>query len=162
MSVTRHLDLCLKSQTLALVENENIIKTYAVSTAKNGAGEVMGSGCTPRGWLTIRAKIGEGLPLGSVFVGRRFTGEIYTPELALQHPKRDWILTRILWLGGLEPHKNRYGKVDTAWRYIYFHGCPDDLMDGTPKSHGCIRLANSDMLDLFNQVTVGMRVYSHE
>lgn len=159
---TKHLDLCIATQTVSIIEHEKIIKTYSVSTAKNGAGELSGSGCTPRGWHSIRAKIGDGLPLCSVFVGRRFTGEIYTPELALQHPKRDWILTRILWLGGLEPHKNRYGTVDTTWRYIYFHGCPDELMDGTPKSHGCVRMKNADMLDLFNQVTAGTRVYSHE
>ena len=157
-----YLDLSIATQTVSLIEDDKIIKTYSVSTAKNGAGELSGSGCTPRGWLKIRAKIGEGLPLNSVFVGRRFTGEIYTPELALENPKRDWILTRILWLGGLEPHKNRYGNVDTTWRFIYFHGCPDELMDGTPKSHGCIRLKNADMLDLFNRVTVGTKVYSHE
>jgi lipoprotein-anchoring transpeptidase ErfK/SrfK len=97
-----------------------------------------------------------------VFKGRRTTGEIYSPELAAQYPERDWILTRILWLGGLEPHKNRYGKVDTTWRYIYIHGSPDELMDGRSKSHGCIRMPNNDMLDLFNRVTVGMKVYSHE
>ena len=78
------------------------------------------------------------------------------------YPERDWILTRILWLGGLEPHKNRYGNVDTTWRYIYLHGCPDELMNGQPQSHGCIRLYNTDMVDLFNRVSVGMRVYSHE
>jgi hypothetical protein len=162
MPSASYLDLCIASQQLSLIDNEQVIKTYAVSTAKNGAGELMGSACTPRGWHRIRAKIGEGLPLYSVFVGRRFTGEIYTPELALQSPKRDWILTRILWLGGLEPHKNRYGNVDTTWRYIYLHGCPDELMDGQANSHGCIRLGNNDMLDLFNRVTVGMKVYSHE
>ena len=88
--------------------------------------------------------------------------ERFSPELAALYPERDWILTRILWLGGLEARKNRYGNVDTTWRYIYLHGCPDELMDGTPQSHGCIRLYNTDMVDLFNRVSVGMRVFSHE
>jgi lipoprotein-anchoring transpeptidase ErfK/SrfK len=162
MSPDSYLDICIATQQLSIIENGQNLKTYSISTAKNGAGEIMGSGCTPRGWHSIRAKIGAGLPLYTVFKARRATGEIYTPELAIQFPQRDWILTRILWLGGLEPHKNRYGQVDTTWRYIYLHGCPDELMDGTPQSHGCIRLYNTDILDLFNRVSVGMRVYSHE
>ena len=162
MPTNSYLDISIPTQQLSIIKNGHIIKTYAISTAKNGAGELMGSGCTPRGWHCIRAKIGDGLPLYSVFKARRWTGEIYSPELAAHYPERDWILTRILWLGGLEPHKNRYGRVDTTWRYIYLHGCPDELMDGQPKSHGCIRLGNHDMLDLFNRVKVGMRVYSHE
>jgi lipoprotein-anchoring transpeptidase ErfK/SrfK len=162
MSPDSHLDICIATQQLTLIQNGQALTVYPISTAKNGAGECMGSGCTPRGWHSIRAKIGAGLPLYSVFKARRATGEIYTTELAAQFPERDWILTRILWLGGLEPHKNRYGQVDTTWRYIYLHGCPDELMDGTPQSHGCIRLYNADMLDLFNRVSVGMRVYSHE
>jgi lipoprotein-anchoring transpeptidase ErfK/SrfK len=162
MSPDSYLNICIATQQLILIENGQALKTYSISTAKNGAGEVMGSGCTPRGWHSIRAKIGAGLPLYTVFKARRATGEIYTPELAALYPQRDWILTRILWLGGLEARKNRYGQVDTTWRYIYIHGSPDESMDGQPKSHGCIRLGNADMLDLFNRVTVGMRVYSHE
>lgn len=157
-----HLDICIATQQLSIIKNGQTLKTYPVSTAKNGAGEIMGSGCTPRGWHSIRAKIGDGRPLYSVFKARRATGEIYSPTLAAQYPERDWILTRILWLGGLEPYKNRYGKVDTTWRYIYLHGCPDNTMDGKPKSHGCIRLHNTDILALFNQVSVGMKVYIHE
>ena len=97
-----------------------------------------------------------------VFIGRRATGEIYSADLGKQYPQRDWILTRILWLGGLEPGKNRYGKIDTTWRYIYIHGCPDELMTGSPDSHGCIRMKNADMLDLFNRVDAGLKVYIHE
>ena len=162
MFADSYLDICIATQQLFVIENQQIIKTYSVSTAKNGAGECMGSGCTPRGWHSIRAKIGTNLPSYTVFKARRPTGEIYSPELAARYPERDWILTRILWLGGLEPHKNRYGKVDTAWRYIYLHGTPDELMDGTPQSHGCIRMYNADILDLFNRVAVGMRVFVHE
>jgi len=156
------IDISMSKQQLTIVENDRVLRAYAVSTAKNGAGEQRGSECTPRGWHKIRAKIGAGQPLQSVFVGRRATGEIYSPELARLQPHRDWILTRILWLGGLEPGKNRYGKVDTAWRYIYIHGCPDELMTGNPGSHGCIRMHNADVVDLFNRVEAGVSVYIHE
>ncbi|MFZ2725670.1 MAG: L,D-transpeptidase [Methylococcaceae bacterium] len=156
------IDICLHKQQLTLIENQQVIKTYLVSTAKNGAGELRGSECTPRGWHCIRARIGEHQPLYSVFVGRRPTGEIYNSRLREQFPQRDWILTRILWLGGLEAGKNRYGKVDSAWRYIYIHGAPDELMSATPQSHGCIRMNNADVLDLFERVPAGMKVFIHE
>lgn len=157
-----YLDICIASQQLTVYVDGNRVVHYPVSTAKKGAGELMGSECTPTGWHKIRAKIGAGQPLNSVFVGRRPTGEIYSAELGEQHPQRDWMLTRILWLGGLEPGKNRYGKVDTAWRYIYIHGCPDHLINGSPESHGCIRMNNADVLDLFNRVEAGVKVYIHE
>lgn len=152
-----HISICKQQMTLINKGEKN--KVYAVSTARNGAGEKMGSECTPLGWHNIRAKIGESQPLNAVFVGRRPTGEVYTPLLRNKHPQRDWILTRILWLGGLEPGKNRYGKVDTTWRYIYIHGCPDELMTGIPDSHGCIRMNNIDIVDLFNLINVGLKVY---
>ena len=157
-----YLDICIASQQLTVYTDGKPAQYYPVSTAKKGAGELMGSECTPTGWHKIRAKIGAGQPLNSVFVGRRATGEIYNSGLFEQYPQRDWILTRILWLGGLEPGRNRYGRVDTTWRYIYIHGCPDELMDGSPGSHGCIRMNNADVLDLFNRVEVGVKVYIHE
>ncbi len=160
--VQNYLDICIASQQLTVYADGNRARSYPVSTAKNGAGELMGSECTPTGWHRIRAKIGAGEPLNAVFIGRRVTGEIYSPELGKQYPQRDWILTRILWLGGLEPGKNRYGKVDTTWRYIYIHGCPDELMTGKPDSHGCIRMHSADALDLFNRVDAGLKVYIHE
>ncbi|MCK9396217.1 MAG: L,D-transpeptidase [Methylobacter sp.] len=157
-----YLDICIASQQMAVYADGNRVRRYPVSTAKKGAGELKGSECTPTGWHKVRAKIGAGQPLNSVFVGRRPTGEIYSAELGEQHPQRDWMLTRILWLGGLEPGKNRYGNVDTAWRYIYVHGCPDQFMNGSPESHGCIRMNNADVLDLFNRVEAGVKVYIHE
>jgi len=157
----RYIEVCIATQTLDLIEDSAVIHSYPVSTAKNGAGEQMGSECTPRGWHKIRAKIGADQPLNSVFIGRRTTGEIYTPELSQENPGRDWILTRILWLGGLEARVNRYGEVDSAWRYIYIHGCPDHLMQGKPESHGCIRMHNTDVLDLFNQINIGEYVWLH-
>ncbi len=157
-----YLDISIANQQLIIYVDGHSVQGFPVSTAKKGAGELRGSECTPRGWHKIRAKIGAGLPLNAVFVGRRFTGEVYSPELGTQHPQRDWILTRILWLGGMEPGKNRYGHVDTAWRYIYIHGCPDGLINGCPESHGCIRMKNADVLDLFDQVEAGTWVYIHE
>lgn len=152
-----HVDVA--TQTLQLLDGKSIPFETKVSTAYNGLGEICGSGCTPRGWLVIKAKIGQNCPINSVFVGRRATGEIYTPELAQHFPERDWILSRILWLGGLEPYKNRYKNVDTLRRFIYLHGCPDELPMGIPLSHGCIRMRNHDIIELFEQVTVGTRVF---
>jgi lipoprotein-anchoring transpeptidase ErfK/SrfK len=162
MNFATYLDIDISEQQLSMIVDGNVIRQYTISTAKNGAGELKGSECTPRGWHKIRAKIGEGRPLNSVFMGRRPTGEIYTPELAGEFPQRDWILTRILWLNGLEPGKNRYGSVDTGWRYIYIHGCPDCCELGVPASHGCIRMRNEDLLELYAAVAPGIAVWIHE
>lgn len=131
---------------------------YAVSTAKNGVGEKRDSYRTPRGLHTIRAKIGGGMPENTVFVGRRPTGEVYTPQLAKESPRRDWILTRILWLRGCESGKNRGGDVDTMRRYIYIHGAPDSVKMGAPGSIGCIRMRNRDIIELFARVSAGESV----
>ncbi len=156
------LRINLATQRLHLMEGERIAATYRVSTARNGPGERLGSGCTPRGLHRIRARIGAGLPRDTVFRGRRPTGEIYTPELGARHPDRDWILTRILWLGGLEPGRNRYGDCDTQRRYIYIHGCPDAYPMGVPLSHGCVRMGNADLVELFERVRVGDGVLIEE
>ncbi len=137
-----------------LADDGAVLKSYAISTAKAGVGEEPGSYCTPRGLHRIRAKIGEGAPMGAVFVRRRQTGEIWTPQLAEAYPGRDWILTRILWLSGCEPGRNRLGRCDTMRRYIYIHGSPDSAQMGVPGSHGCIRMRNADMVELFDRVPV--------
>ena len=156
------LDISIPDQCLRVLENQQLVREYPVSTAKNGPGQRKGSECTPIGWHRIRAKIGAGAPLNSVFIGRRQTGEIYSQLLAAQFPQRDWILSRILWLGGLEPGFNRYGEVDSSWRYIYIHGSPDEFMLGVPASHGCIRMLNQDVIELFDTVQTGCRVLIHE
>lgn len=135
-----------------------VLRRYAISTALKGAGEVSGSFCTPRGRHIIRAKIGTGCPENSVFVRRRPTGEIYTPEQGAQFPERDWILTRILWLSGCEVGINRLGKSDTMRRYIYIHGTPDSEPVGVSGSHGCIRMHNADLLELYEAVPAGTSV----
>jgi lipoprotein-anchoring transpeptidase ErfK/SrfK len=134
-------------------ESGDVICSYAVSTSRNGAGELNGSFCTPRGRHVVRAKIGQGLPVNTVFAGRRPTGEIYTPELGREFPGRDWMLTRLLWLSGCERGFNRLGNVDTMRRYIYIHGSPDNAKMGTPGSIGCIRMRNSDIVELFDRVS---------
>jgi L,D-transpeptidase YbiS len=146
------------SQTLELLEGGRVLARYAVSTAASGAGEHEGSQQTPRGLHEVRAKIGAGAPEGAVFAGRRPTGEICDAELFRAEPERDWILTRILWLRGLEPGRNRSGRVDSMRRYIYIHGTPDEAAIGAPASHGCIRMRNPDVIDLFDQIDVGIRV----
>ncbi|RBP30067.1 L,D-transpeptidase-like protein [Marinobacter pelagius] len=154
-----HLAVSIADQTLSLVNDQgDIIASYPVSTALNGAGEQDGSGCTPRGEHYIRAMVGQGLPANTVFRARRPTGEIFSPELALAHPDRDWILSRIIWLCGLEPGKNRGPGVDTFRRFIYIHGTPDTEPMGVPRSHGCIRMRNPDVIELFDRVCAGLRV----
>ena len=148
----RRVEISIPEQSLVLLEDGHVLKRYSVSTSRNGPGEREGSFCTPRGEHVVRAKIGAGQPMKAVFVERRPTGEIWTPELAERFPERDWILTRILWLSGREPGKNRLGKVDTMRRYIYIHGSPDTAQMGKPGSIGCIRMRNADIAELFELV----------
>ncbi len=161
-SESRLIKVSIDEQRLQLLESGRIVMDVAVSTAANGPGERMHSECTPRGWHRIRARIGAGAVANSVFVGRRATGECYTPELKLRHPKRDWILTRILWLCGMEPGRNRFGDRDSMRRYIYIHGCPEEDAMGTPSSHGCIKMRNAEMIELFDRVPAGTRVLIQE
>lgn len=145
--------ISIQSQSIELYGDDGLLlRRYAVSTARNGAGEVRGSYCTPRGRHIVRAKIGAGAPDNTVFVRRRPTGEVWTPELGEAHPGRDWILTRVLWLSGNEPGFNRLGEVDTMRRYIYLHGSPDAVDMGSPGSIGCIRMRNRDIVELFDLV----------
>ena len=153
------INISIPKQQLDLVDdNCRIIQQYAISSAKNGVGQENGSFCTPLGKHIIRAKIGQGQPTNTVFIRRRPTGEIYSPALGEQFPKRDWILTRILWLSGCEPGFNRQGSVDTMRRYVYIHGSPDSVEMGKPGSIGCIRMRNSDLLALFDIVDAGISV----
>lgn len=156
------IDIDVSRQKLSLQLGNDVISSYSISTAKNGVGQKNGSECTPVGWHTIRAKIGHAANENTVFVGRRATGEIYSDELKTRYPDRDWILTRILWLSGLEKGKNRGGDVDTMRRYIYIHGCPDSDSFATPSSHGCVKMRNNDIIELFKNVDAGTRVLIHE
>ena len=158
-----HLDISIKQQLLTVLDKDGeLLAQFQVSTAANGVGCQKDSGCTPLGHHIVRAKIGEGAQMNTVFVGRRPTGEILTPDLIKQFPKRDWILTRILWLSGTEIGKNRLGNVDTMQRYIYIHGSPDSVKMGEPGSHGCVRMRNSDIVQLFDMLPIGTKVHIHD
>lgn len=153
------IEISIPQQLLTVLDdNGELLAQYAVSTATNGVGCEKNSGCTPLGQHIIRAKIGEGEALNTVFVGRRPTGEIWSPELMTRFPERDWILTRILWLSGTEHGVNRLGNVDTMQRYIYIHGTPDSTEMGKIGSHGCIRMRNDDVIALFDMAPVGTPV----
>ena len=152
------IEISIKEQKLYLKSGIETVKTYSISTAKNGPGEKRDSECTPRGKHLIAEKIGGGCDANTVFVGRRPTGEIYKPELREAVPGRDWILTRILWLRGTEEGVNRNGNVDSYHRYIYIHGSPDDVEMGKPGSRGCIRMRNEDITELFDKVDIDTEV----
>jgi len=154
----KRIEINLGTQALTLFDGADIEREYPVSTALNGPGESLGSGRTPRGRHVIRAMIGRDMPINTVFVGRRPTGESYNAALHAKHPQRDWILTRILWLSGCERGFNRLGNVDTMRRYIYIHGSPDVAKMGQPGSHGCIRMHNLNVVDLFERVRPGTSV----
>jgi L,D-transpeptidase YbiS len=155
MKITIHIP----TQMLELYDGQGkSVRRYQVSTGANGVGEENGSFCTPRGKHVIRAKIGSGQPENAVFVQRRPTGEIYTPELGARHAGRDWILTRILWLSGCESGYNRSGSCDTMRRYIYIHGTPDSTPLGKPGSRGCVRMRNAELVELFELVQAGTAV----
>ncbi|MBY0473502.1 MAG: L,D-transpeptidase [Nitrosomonas sp.] len=153
------INIYIATQQMDVIDEQGeIVRQYLISSAKNGTGQKNGSFCTPLGKHIIRAKIGTGQPVNTVFIKRRPTGEIYSSKLAAQFPKRDWILTRILWLSGCEPGLNRLGSVDTMRRYIYIHGTPDSVAMGKPGSIGCIRMRNSDLVELFDLVGAGTQV----
>jgi L,D-transpeptidase YbiS len=153
------IEINLAEQRLKLLDDAGaLLHNYLVSTSRNGPGEMKDSFCTPRGRHVIRAKIGAGVAENTIFVGRRPSGELYTPALGERHPGRDWILTRILWLSGCELGFNRLRNVDTMRRYIYIHGSPDSTPVGKPGSIGCIRMRNRDIVELFDQVVPGTPV----
>ena len=154
----RRIEISIRAQQLRVMDRDRELHRYPVSTARNGTGQEMGSECTPLGRHHVRLKIGAGCPLSSVFVARRPSGEIWTPQLANAFPDRDWILTRILWLSGDELGCNRGGDRDSLRRLIYIHGTPDPEPMGEPRSHGCVRMRNADIAVLFDQVERGTRV----
>ena len=157
------IEISIKHQNLVLFDNFGGVKAkYRISSAANGVGCEKNSGCTPLGEHIIRAKVGINALINTVFVGRRATAEIFTPALKLDFPNRDWILTRILWLSGAEIGFNRLGNVDTMQRYIYIHGSPDSTEMGKIGSHGCIRMRNADIIELFDLIEAGTPVIISE
>ena len=161
MTIQIHIDT--QTQALHLMRDGQMVRSFLVSTAKNGTGQAEGSGCTPLGKHQISEKFGDGLPNNAVFVARRFTGELYDDKLGSEYPERDWILGRILWLDGCEEGVNKGYEadgicVDTKSRYVYIHGTPDTEPMGVPLSHGCVRMRNEELVWLYDQVAVGCEV----
>lgn len=153
------LTVSIAQQIMECFENDNRYAAYKISTGKKGFGEEKGSERTPRGWHRVYSIIGLEYPVNSVLVGRVWTGELYTEQLAAQFTDRDWILTRIIQLDGLEPGRNKGGNVDTLERYIYIHGTPDTTPLGIPGSRGCIRMSNPDVIKLASWVDTETLVY---
>ncbi len=151
----------ISKQLMCCYDKDVCLARYVISTGKNGAGELENTGCTPRGWHEVADIIGLNCPRGAVFVSRVWTGEIFS-SLDEQQLNRDWILTRIIRLAGLEPGFNQGKPFDTYDRMIYIHGTSDEAHLGIPMSHGCIRMANQDMIELANWVKKGMKVYIDE
>jgi lipoprotein-anchoring transpeptidase ErfK/SrfK len=158
MTPQQQIIVSIADQRLQLRKNGKVTIDVMVATAGNGPGEVSGSECTPRGRHIVRAKIGTGCPIYTVFTGRRPTGEVYSEQLRRTYPDRDWILSRIMWLSGQEVGKNRLGNVDSMRRYIYIHGSPDEEIHGQPNSHGCVRMKNADVIRLYDAIDVGVSV----
>ena len=157
-----HIHINIQQQQLDVWQASDIIQRYPVSTALNGPGTQCDTGCTPTGLHAIYRKIGADCPLNTVFVGRQAQPELYTMERALQQPDNDWILTRILWLTGCETGLNQGGQQDTLQRYIYIHGTPDTEPMGVPRSHGCIRMRNTDIVTLFEEVIEGTLIFIND
>ncbi len=157
----------VKKQKLFLFKGKKLVSEYPVSTAKNGVGSEDGSFKTPLGFHKIAKKIGDGLPFGAVLKGRVFTGVVADIEKEAKSTGKDYVTTRIMWLEGLEEGKNRgknsEGKsVDSFKRYIYIHGTHEEGLIGSPASHGCIRMKNKDVIELFDKVKKGTIVFIGE
>ena len=148
----------IKEQKLYFIQNSAIVKSYPVSTSKYGVGSLVNTLKTPSGLHYIRDKQGYNTPLGGILVNGKFTGEIATIESKPINSEKDEVTTRILWLMGCEHGFNRGEDKDSFCRFIYIHGTPEEGLIGRPASHGCVRMLNKDVLDLFNKVELGMYV----
>jgi hypothetical protein len=158
LPLTSHvLAVNIARQTLSLFKNRSVAQTFSCSTSRFGIGQAEGSNCTPLGLHRIAEKIGAGVPAGTVFKARQVIG--HNSQLEFAGAK---ITTRILWLEGLEPGFNQGGRVDSHARFIYLHGTSDQLSIGKPASHGCIHLADADLIPLFDLLPVGTLVWMAE
>lgn len=145
-------------QRLTVLRRGRKVATYPVSTATLGTGSESGSNRTPLGLHRVCKKIGDGEPHGMIFVGRVPVGKIATIKVDAVDAAEDLILTRILWLDGLEEGKNRGGSVDSRSRYIYIHGTNEEGLIGRPASHGCVRMRNADVVELCDLIVEGVVV----
>ena len=152
------LFVSIKKQRLYHIKNDAIIKEYIISSSAYGIGSETGSNKTPLGLHKVNQKYGEKTPINGRMVGRVFYGEIATIYKDSTKSKTDDVTTRILWLKGLEQGKNKGEGIDSFKRYIYIHGTSEEGRLGTPASHGCIRMTNKEVIDLYNKVAIGTLV----
>ena len=157
-NVKELLFVAIKQQRIYLIRQEKMITSYPISTSKYGTGEIANSKKTPLGLHKIQNKIGKGVPLRGIIKGGVFTGQ----KAELQHypisMDSDFVTTRLLWIRGLEQGKNLGGNVDSYSRRIYIHGTPEEGLIGKPSSHGCIRMTNHEVIELFELVEKGLHV----
>ncbi|HXH17803.1 MAG TPA: L,D-transpeptidase [Chitinophagales bacterium] len=158
----RFLLVNIDRQEMYLVKNEVIEKSYRISSSKYGTGNQQGSGKTPLGVHRIAEKIGKNAKPNTIFAGRKDTGKIATIITDSLDIDTDDVTSRILWLEGLEPGINKGKGIDSRARYIYIHGTPEEGLIGTPASHGCIRMYNQDVIELFDWVNTGTLVVIEE
>lgn len=146
------IKISISEQKLYLIENGNVVKSYPVSTSKYGIGSREGSNQTPLGRHRIVEKIGDKAPWGTIFKERKNTGKTINDPGAIGPNDKDLVTTRIMWLEGLEPGVNKGEGIDSYKRFIYIHGTLEENLIGTPASHGCIRMKNTDVIELFDSV----------
>lgn len=147
--------VCVDQQMFRIIENGDVIWQAQCSTAANGTGSQSGSYKTPLGWHRVAEKYGSRAAWGQEFVARRPTRTVWQPG---DDTEKDMVLTRILWLDGLEPGRNKGGEVDSYHRYIYIHGTNGEEDIGTPASMGCVRLLNDDVIEAYELIPVDTRV----
>ena len=152
------LYVSMKAQKMYHILNNKVIKTYTISSAEKGVGNTKNSEQTPLGLHSVKEKHGDNTPLNGRMIGRIFFGQIAKIYKDTSRSKTDDITTRILWLSGEEERVNKGGNVDSYQRYIYIHGTSEEGRLGTPASHGCIRMNNKDVLELYNKIAVGTKV----
>lgn len=154
-SFEKYMYVSVKHQRLYLIVNDSTVRKYPVSTAKNGIGSKLNSYKTPPGLHTIKRKIGANVPFGGIMISRIYEGKIAKILTEKKDAKKDYVTSRIMWLQGEESGINRGRNVDSYNRYIYIHGTPEEGYIGEPASHGCIRMKNKDVIELYDFVDEG-------
>lgn len=158
----QEIHVSVQNQQLYLIDSGDTLKTYWISTSKYGVGNRSGSNKTPLGEHIIAKKYGDNAPVGTIFKARKNTGAVADIITEARHDGNDYVTTRILWLQGTEPGVNRGPNIDSFQRYIYIHGTHEEGLIGQPASHGCIRMYNCDVIELFELVEVGTPVIISE
>ncbi len=151
----KYMYVSIKHQKLYLIENDSTVKKYPISTALKGVGNKLHSLKTPPGLHTIKRKLGDNVPYAGILEAREYNGKIAKVLTDKQKAGGDYVTTRILWLEGEEPGINKGRNIDSYNRYIYIHGTPEEGLIGQPASHGCIRMKNSDVMELYDLIEEG-------